>query len=91
MQKILRSGNSYITYSDEKLNENYESEEFSKLLTLFDNNFKENHVYKNGNAFLIISGSVDKKVAKKYKNAFDAVLEDKTYEQKDIPEKKTNN
>ena len=37
---------------------------------------------------MIISGSVDKKVAKKYKNAFDAVLEDKTYEQKDIPDKK---
>ena len=84
----LKIRQQYITYSDEKLNENYESEEFSKLLTLFDNNFKENHVYKNGNALLIISGSVDKKVAKKYKNAFDAVLEDKTYEQKDIPDKK---
>lgn len=84
----LKIRKQYLTYNDEKLNEKYSSEEYGKLLTLFDNNFKENYVYKNGNALLIISRNIDEKTAKKYKTAFDAVLKDKTYEQKDVPSKK---
>lgn len=84
----LKIREQYLTYSDEKLNEKYSSEEYGKLLTIFGDNFKENYVYKNGNALLIISGGIDKNIAKKYKTAFDEVLKDKTYDQKDVPDKK---
>lgn len=84
----LKIREQYLIYSDKKRNEYYSSEEYGKLLTMVDNNFKENYIFKNGNALLIISGDVNKEEVDKYKKAFDKVLKDKTYDQKDVPDKK---
>lgn len=74
-------------YANEALEKAFPSEEYGHVLKLVSSAFDEIVMLKNGNALLLLSGELEDAVIKKYQKAFDKVLEDKTYDQVDIPKK----
>lgn len=87
-KKDLKIREEYLKYHIEQFNSIYPTKEYGEILNLIGINQSGCYIYQNGNALLIISANIDKKAAAKYKQSFDKVLENKTYDQRDVPDKK---
>lgn len=88
-EKDLKIRKSYFEYRNETIKKEFPEETYGDVIKGFGPYFNNMYVHQNKNALLILPDSLDESVIDLYAAVFDNVLEDKTYSQDDIPDKKT--
>lgn len=86
-EKDLTIREKQIEYRKKVISKKFPSEEYGDVLKLISTSFDDMIVLKKGNALLILSASLDESNIKKYQDSFSKVLDGKTYDQIDVPNK----